>query len=67
MKELQPWQARLMAESAELDERIKKLIIFIGDSAIYEALSDVERMDLGLQLSAMIMYNTILTHRISLL
>lgn len=61
---MQPHQARVIAEKAELDSKIEKLAFFIqGD--VYSALEPEERLRLTRQLVHMKDYSDTLSERIA--
>lgn len=58
------WKERLKIEAEELEDRLDKLVAFIG-GAVYELLSDVDKFLLLEQHDAMLRYLDILTIRLS--
>lgn len=66
-KALQPYQARVVEEKAQLDERMAKLAKFmeVTPDCDYMRLPYVERHDLCDQLDAMETYSEILGRRIA--
>ncbi len=64
MIELQPHQQRVIAEKAELDDRLGKLREFICSNAIFKQLPGPERGRLYRQQTAMEAYSAVLGERI---
>jgi hypothetical protein len=61
---MQPHEERVVAEKDELDEKIQKLVAFMGGT-IFASLSDDERSRLSIQLQHMNGYSEILGQRIA--
>ena len=61
---MQPYQARVVEEKAELDEKLAKLQAFLS-TPIYQALDSEERIRLQRQSSIMQEYSDILAERIA--
>lgn len=61
---MEDWQARVVREKKELDEKIERLSIFLGTRE-FQALNSVDRALLESQLRFMTEYTNILGHRIS--
>ena len=64
-KELLPHQQRVVDESKELNDKIKKLGAFILDNPIFLELEVEEQLDLKKQYDFMNKYTAILDRRIS--
>lgn len=60
-----PHQQRVVDEKSELDDKLTKLIAFIGESPIYKTLDPVEQELLKLQGDTMGCYSDILGKRIA--
>ena len=63
--DLPPHQQRVLAEKAELDERLSKLDAFILDNPLYLQLPGDEQKRLSAQSEAMASYSSILGERIA--
>lgn len=63
MSELKPHQQRVVAEKAELDERLQKLAVFMGRDD-FDALPDEDRYLLHVQSSVMLSLSMLLGKRI---
>lgn len=61
---MQDFQQRVLDEKKDLDNKIKKLFIFITTSQVYLKLNSVEKNNLCLQLNTMRCYSDILHNRI---
>ena len=61
-----PYQDRVIAEHAELTERIEKLSVFLTRQAEIATIEVVEHRLLSLQRLAMLMYQAILAERIAM-
>ena len=61
---LKPHEQRVVAEKAELDERLEKLANFISSSDVFRALPGTEQGLLIAQACAMVQYQTLLAARI---
>jgi hypothetical protein len=57
-------EQRVLDESAELHERITRLVAFIGESPIYQTLAQPDQFLLRQQLGVMQEYHRILKERI---
>jgi len=66
MSNLQPHQQRVVDEKAEVDERLRKLDVFITSNPIFGTLSDKEQELQTAQRGAMKEYSDILSQRIDL-
>lgn len=64
MAELTDWQQRVVAEKADLDERLNKLNVFIGSGKINE-IAAIDLQDLLVQQSLMTELSQVLDRRIS--
>lgn len=63
---LQPWQQRVMAEYAEVEDRGTKLYAFLTtESAVLSSLAEEDKMLLANQLNAMSYYSKTLEGRIA--
>jgi hypothetical protein len=61
---MEPWQERVVAEKAELDERLGKLSKFVYENAEFWKICEAERSLLRRQLTVMDLYSRILGERI---
>lgn len=61
--DLQPHQQRVVTEKAELDEKLAKLMAFLG-TPTYAGLSEAERSRLRSQSFFMVGYSAVLGERI---
>ena len=59
-----PHEQRVLDESAELHERINRLVAFVGENPIYQTLPHDEKRLLSQQLQAMQAYHGALKARI---
>lgn len=64
-KEFAPHQQRVIDERKELNDKVMKLNIFVGESPIFETLNIDEQNDLRNQLDVMFQYQELLDSRIS--
>jgi len=62
--EMKPHQERVVIEKAELDEKRKKLTVFLGGD-VWRGLDELEQSRLNRQLEAMTLYSNILGERIA--
>jgi len=62
---MQPHQERVVAEKAELDEKLGKLVKFIEGSEFFVGLADAEKARLVKQAGVMKDYSGILAERIA--
>ena len=61
---MDPHQQRVITEKTELDDKLKKLGLFLG-TEIFHSLDEDEMSDLNQQWKAMAMYSDILGRRIA--
>lgn len=63
MQPLEPFQQRVLDEKKDLDDKRAKLASFM-DGALFETLPEEERLRLGRQSYAMMLYSEVLYERI---
>ena len=61
---MEPHVERMLNEQKELCEKIEKLGDFISKNPIFDKLPKDEQYDMKTQLGAMVLYSSILQHRI---
>ncbi len=59
------YQQRVIDEQAELNTRLQKLIVFLEDSPVFDALSGYDKALMYAQREAMVKYNHCLVDRIA--
>jgi hypothetical protein len=62
---MQPHEQRVVEEKRELDERLNKLLMFIGANPLFKELTERERARLEHQAGIMNEYSRVLKERIA--